>query len=143
MLKIGLAESQLFEVRVVRDSLNVAGSHDASQSSLNKAMYLTKLANLPSHAGLKLESIAQYDLAKILWGQGEMTASIQMLRQLRERDDLPQGAIVVSRSEILAELVSNFLSRLSCTQYFAGTSNCRSAFGQAGGDHRTMSCTSN
>ncbi len=106
-------ESQLFEVKVVRDSLNVAGSHDASQSSLNKAMYLAKLSSLPSHSGLNLESIAQYDLAKILWGQGQMTASIQMLRQLRDRDGLPQGAIVVSRSEILAELVSKSLSKLS------------------------------
>ena len=106
MLKISLMESQLFEVKVVRDSLKIAGSHDASQSSLNKAMYLAKLSSLTSYSGLHLESIAQYDLAKILWGQGEMTASIQMLRQLRDREDLSQGAVVISRSEILAELVS-------------------------------------
>lgn len=104
-LKITATDSQLFEVKAVRNSLKVASNHGASQSSLNKAMYLSKLASLPSHSRLGIESIAQYDLAKILWDQGEMAGSIQMLRQLRDREDLSQGAIVVSRSEILAELV--------------------------------------
>lgn len=111
MLKISLFDSQLFEVKVVRDSLKVIDNHDASQSSLNKAMYLARLAKLPSHAALKIESIAQYDLAKIWWAQGETTASVQMLRQLRDRNDLSQGAIAVSRSEILAELVRDLPPR--------------------------------
>jgi ataxia telangiectasia mutated family protein len=104
ILKINASDSQLFEVKVVRDSLRVAGHHDASQSALNRAMYLSDLAILPTNSGLKIESIAQYDLAKILWDQGQTTTSIQMLRQLKDRDDLRQGAFAVSRSEILADL---------------------------------------
>ena len=103
-LKISASDSQLFEVRVVRDSLRVAGHHDASQSALNRIMYLAKIASLPANSGLKIETITQYDLAKILWDQGQTTTSIRMLRQLRDRDDLRQGAFAVSRSEILAEL---------------------------------------
>ena len=103
-LKISASDSQLFEVRIVRDSLRVVGDHDASQSALNRAMYLSKLASLPANSSLKIESVAQYDLAKILWDQGQTTTSIKMLRQLKDRDDLRQGAFAVSRSEILADL---------------------------------------
>jgi ataxia telangiectasia mutated family protein len=102
--KITAFESQVFEVKVIRDSLRIARHHDASQSALNRAIYLSDLANLPANLGLKVEGVAQYDLSKILWDLGQTTTSIQMLRQLKERDDLTQGAFAISRSEILAEL---------------------------------------
>jgi ataxia telangiectasia mutated family protein len=104
LLKISHSDSQLFEVKIVRESLRVAEHHEISQSALNRAMYLSKLASIPANSGLKIESIAQYDLAKILWDQGQRATSIQMLRQLKDRDDLRQGAFAISRSEILADL---------------------------------------
>ena len=104
ILKISASDSQLFEVKSVRDSLRVASHHEASQSALNRAIYLSDLASLPANSGLKIEGIAQYDLAKILWDQGQTTTSIQILEQLKDRDDLRQGAFAVSRSEILADL---------------------------------------
>jgi len=104
LLKISSSDSQLFEVKIIRDSLRVAEHHEVSQSALNRAMYLSKLASIPANSGLRIESIAQYDLAKILWDQGQTTTSIQMLRQLKDRDDLRQGAFAISRSEILADL---------------------------------------
>jgi serine-protein kinase ATM len=104
ILKISASDSQLLEVKVVRDSLRVAAHHDASQLALNRAIYLSDLASLPANSSFKIENVAQYDLAKILWDHGQTTIAIRMLRQLRDRDDLRQGAFAVSRSEILADL---------------------------------------
>ena len=55
---------------------------------------------------LNIDGAAKFDLANVLWDQGEMTASIRMLQQLKSQYDLPKQAIPLSRAELLVTLVS-------------------------------------
>lgn len=77
-----------------------------SQSSLKSAMCLSKLSELCASKGLSIEGAAKFDLANVLWDQGEMTASIRMLQQLNGQSDLPKQAVPISRAELLVTLVS-------------------------------------
>ena len=106
LIKINLQDSQLFEVKMIRASQQVASRQDAAQFSLNRALHLARLADMPSSAGLHIGSLAQHGLAKVLWDQGDTTTSINMLRQLADRGDIQKGAILIGRSELLADLVS-------------------------------------
>ena len=106
-LKIYASDCRLLEVKILRESLKVTINHDATQSSLNRAIYLTQLASAPNSSSLGLREIAEYDLAKMLWAQGEQELSIQMLRQLADARGGKSGAISVSRPELLADLVCN------------------------------------
>lgn len=55
---------------------------------------------------MNIDGAAKFDLANVLWDQGEMTASIRMLQQLKGQHDLPKQAIPLSRADLLITLVS-------------------------------------
>ncbi|RDW63035.1 DNA-binding protein kinase TEL1 [Aspergillus mulundensis] len=96
--------AQLLEVQVIRQSLQIARDHGIAQASLKSAVYLSKLADQSISLGLNVEGVAKFDLANVLWDQGEMAPSIQMLQQLRERNDLHKQHIPFSRAELLVTL---------------------------------------
>lgn len=58
---------------------------------------------------MNIEGAAKFDLANVLWDQGEMTASIRMLQHLKGQGDLHKQAIPISRAELLVTLVSQVL----------------------------------
>ncbi|OAP62815.1 hypothetical protein AYL99_02042 [Fonsecaea erecta] len=99
-----LPQALLFEVQVTRQSLDMASSYEASQFSLNRAMYLSQLAQLAESAGLKIDVAINYDLAKTLWAQKEVSASIGILQSLGDRKDAAAQAISVPRADILTDL---------------------------------------
>ncbi|GAQ42611.1 DNA-binding protein kinase TEL1 [Aspergillus tubingensis] len=103
-INISDRDAQLLEVKVIRQSLKVARDHGISQASLKSAVCLSKLAHKCSTLGINIEGAAKFDLANVLWDQGEMAASIQILQQLRERNDLHKQAIPISRAELLVTL---------------------------------------
>ena len=72
-------------------------------------MNLSKLAEPCAALGLNIEGAAKFDLANVLWDQGEMTASIRMLQHLKGRNDLHNQAIPLSRPELLVTLVKFIL----------------------------------
>ena len=98
-------DAQLLEVKVIRQSLEIARNHGISQASLKSAVCLSKLAQNCDSLGINIEGAAKFDLANVLWDQGEMAASIQMLQQLRDRSDLHKQDIPISRAELLVTLV--------------------------------------
>lgn len=102
---------QLFEVKTLRESFRISRSLDGSQESLKSAISLSKLIEPSAALGLNIDAAAKFDLANVLWDQGEMTTSIQMLRNLNEQGGLDKQSIVVSRAELLATLVSTLISR--------------------------------
>lgn len=57
---------------------------------------------------MHIDGAAKFDLANVLWDQGEMTASIRMLQQLKGQNDLPKQAIPLSRADLLITLVSYY-----------------------------------
>lgn len=69
------------------------------------ATYLSKLVEPCAQLGLNIDAAVQYDLAKVLWDQGEMVTSIRMLQELNGHGDLQKQALPISRAEILANLV--------------------------------------
>ena len=105
MVKQSSRDAQLFEVKVIRESLRVSREHEALQASLKSAISLSKLVEPCAEAGVNVSAAAKYDLANVLWDQGEMTTSIRMLQQLNGQNDLHKQAIPVSRAEVLANLV--------------------------------------
>ena len=98
---------RLLEAKIFRQSLDIARSHGVSQASLKSAITLSKLAEPCAELGLNIEGVAKYDLANVLWDQGEMTASIQMLQELKGENDLHKQAIPLNRAELLVTLVSS------------------------------------
>jgi ataxia telangiectasia mutated family protein len=103
---LGPGDARLLEAKVFRQSLDITRSHGVAQASLKSAISLSKLAEPCADLGLNIEGAAKFDLANVLWDQGEMTASIRMLQQLKGQSDLHKQAIPLSRAELLVTLVS-------------------------------------
>lgn len=97
--------SQLLEVKTLRESFKISRNLEGSQEALKSAILLSKLVEPCSNLGLNIEGAAKYDMANVLWDEGEMTTSIRMLQQLNEQGDLQKQALVISRAEVLASLV--------------------------------------
>ncbi|KAL4957717.1 hypothetical protein BDW69DRAFT_180363 [Aspergillus filifer] len=97
-------DAQLLEVKVIRQSLHIARNHGIPQASLKSAVYLSKLSDQCASLDLNVEGVTKFDLANVLWDQGEMAPSIQILQQLKDRNDLHKQAIPISRAEILVTL---------------------------------------
>ncbi|THC96798.1 hypothetical protein EYZ11_003723 [Aspergillus tanneri] len=97
-------DAQLLEVKVIRQSLETTRNHGIPQASLKSAVCLSKLAEHCTSLGINIEGATKFDLANVLWDQGEMTASIRMLQQLYDRNDLHKQAVPISRAELLVTL---------------------------------------
>jgi ataxia telangiectasia mutated family protein len=95
------------EANVFRQSLEISRNHGVSQASLKSAVTLSKLTEPCAELGMNIEGAASFDLANVLWDQGEMTASIRMLQHLKGQGDLHKQAIPISRAELLVTLVSH------------------------------------
>lgn len=102
-------DAQLLEVKAIRQTLAITRKHGIPQSSLKSAVCLSKLSDQCTTLGINVEGAAKFDLANVLWDQGEMTASIQMLQQLKEQNDLHSQAVPISRAELLVTLVSDMM----------------------------------
>lgn len=105
-------DAQLLEIKAIRQSLEVARDHEVSQASLKSAICLSNLTKPCASLGINIDAAAMFDLANVLWDQGEMAASIRMLQQLKGQNDLSKQAIPVSRAELLVTLVSQLWSVL-------------------------------
>lgn len=103
--ELSLGESHLLEAKVFRQSLQITRHHGVSQASLKSAIGLSKLAEKCAELGMNIEGATKFDLANVLWDQGEMTASIRMLQHLKGQGDLHKQAIPLSRAELLVTLV--------------------------------------
>ncbi|KAJ5279527.1 hypothetical protein N7478_004899 [Penicillium angulare] len=103
-MNMSLSESRILEAKAFRKSLEVTRIHGVSQASLKSAITLSRLAKPCAELGMNIDAVARFDLANVLWDQGEMTASIRMLQHLKGQSDLHKQAIPLSRSELLVTL---------------------------------------
>ncbi|KAF5864789.1 Serine/threonine-protein kinase tel1 [Aspergillus alliaceus] len=97
-------DAQLLEVKAIRQSLQVTRDQGIQQASLKSAVCLSKLAHQCSSLGINIEGAAKFDLANVLWDQGEMAVSIRMLNQLKDQNDLHKQVVPISRAELLVTL---------------------------------------
>lgn len=81
--------------------------HGALQNALSTATYLTQLVSPCERVGVDMSAAVRFECAKVLWGQGEMAASINILQDLRSIPGSHTQLVEVGRSELLATLVSN------------------------------------
>ena len=112
MFRSSARTSRALEVNAVLESSRMSRSHGALQSSLNAAMYLTELIGPCSRAGLDIEAISQLEAASVLWDQGEMMASIGMLKNIKGPLELPDITVRVGAAELLARRVSSRVTGL-------------------------------
>ncbi|KAJ9371691.1 hypothetical protein DTO282E5_3624 [Paecilomyces variotii] len=103
-LKLSLECTNLLQAKVIKESLSIARDHQIPQASLRYAISLSKLAQVCDDLGVNIDGSAKFDLANVLWDQGEMTTSIQMLQQVNDQNDLHKQAIPVSRALLLSSL---------------------------------------
>ncbi|KAH8705423.1 putative phosphotidylinositol kinase Tel1 [Talaromyces proteolyticus] len=103
-MKLTSRMSQLYEVKSLRETFKISRDLEGSQESLKAAISLSKQVESCAGLGLNIEGAAKFDLANVLWDQGEMTTSIRMLQQLNEQGDLHKQTLTVSRAEVLASL---------------------------------------
>ncbi|KAL1302378.1 hypothetical protein AAFC00_002781 [Neodothiora populina] len=96
--------SRTAEVKAVVKQSEFARKNDMIQQSLAAATYLSELVPICDDAGLKIDAIAQFESASILWRQREISSSVQILQQLRTRQDLEEQTIKVGSAGLLAQL---------------------------------------
>ncbi|EGE85810.2 phosphotidylinositol kinase Tel1 [Blastomyces dermatitidis ATCC 18188] len=104
MLNLSSHDAKLLEVKAIRASLRISREHDEHQASLKSAIWLSKLIKPCADLGVFIDAAATFDLANVLWDQGEMTTSIQMLQQLNKQNNLQTQSIPVNKAEVLASL---------------------------------------
>lgn len=106
ILSINTADARLLEAESLRETFKVARDHSEELASLKSAVSLSSLVKACSENALSVDAVAKFDLANVLWDQGEMITSIHMLQQLAAQKDLHKQSISMSRAEVLATLVS-------------------------------------
>ena len=94
------------EAENILRSVKTARSFQEQQFCLNRATYLAQLAQPETSHRLRIDGAAKHLLAKVLWDFGEITAPIQILKGLADQPNLSQQDLVMSRVEVLTDLVS-------------------------------------
>ncbi|KAI9882878.1 MAG: N-terminal acetyltransferase A complex catalytic subunit ard1 [Watsoniomyces obsoletus] len=97
-------ELRLLEVETILESSALSRSHGALQSSLKAAMYLSELTEPCTQLGIDIDPTAQLEAANVLWDQGEMTASIGILQNIRRSLSSGNTIMHVGPAELLAKL---------------------------------------
>lgn len=108
MLKTSLRDARAVESRLLLASSTMSRLHGALQNALSTATYLNQLVKPCEEAGVDISAAVQLESANVLWGQGEMTASIRMLQDLTTSIASPSQLVRVGKPELLARLVSQF-----------------------------------
>ncbi|MCJ1468855.1 Serine/threonine-protein kinase tel1 [Pseudocyphellaria aurata] len=97
-------DARALESHALLASSEMSRRHGALQNALGTAMYLTQLVKPCEDVGINITAAVQLESANILWAQGEMTASIRMLQELRQNFDPKSQLIHVGKSELLAKM---------------------------------------
>ncbi|OCK80454.1 hypothetical protein K432DRAFT_425753 [Lepidopterella palustris CBS 459.81] len=93
------------EVKALLSSSTLCRRHGALQESLASATYLSTIVEKCKSVGLDIEAVAQYEVASVLWEQGETEPSIRMRQQLIKKVDLSSdNSCSIPISVLLAKL---------------------------------------
>ena len=111
------------EVRALLSSSQISRRHGALQNALAATMYLNRLVQPCKDLGIDISAAVQLESASVLWDQGEMAASINMLQDLKAYIDPRKQAIHVGKPELLAKLVHILVqySYCNCLHRFRAT----------------------
>lgn len=101
------------EAEALVSSSTISRRHGAIQESLASVTYLSDIVPQCKSAGLDIEATAQYEVANVLWDQGEMTTSIRMHQNLIDQTSFDSQNVELSLPVLLARLVRLALDKLS------------------------------
>jgi ataxia telangiectasia mutated family protein len=101
------------EAEALVSSSTISRRHGAIQESLASVTYLSDIVPKCKTAGLDIEATAQYEVANVLWDQGEMTTSIRMHQNLIEQTSFDSQNVELSLPVLLARLVRLALDKLN------------------------------
>ena len=105
LLKITQRDARSAESHLLLASSQMSRLHGALQNALSTTTYLTQLVAPCEEVGVDISAAVQFESAHILWGQGEMAASIKMLEDLNGILSARRQLNQVGKSELLATLV--------------------------------------
>lgn len=120
ILHTGPRQLREHEANGLINSANIYRRHGALQELLASATYLADIVPTCREVGFDVEDGAKYQVARVLWDQGETNTSIRMLQQL-ENETRTSGRkdSTALRTVLLTKLVSprvTFLSEMELTQ---------------------------
>lgn len=107
-LHAGPKDVRTFEVKALLKSSEICRQHHALQESLASATYLSDLVGPCKEMGLPIDAPAQFEIACVLWEQGETTSAIRMLDEI----DAPSYSEDESGSFIKSKLLVKLVSRV-------------------------------
>ena len=105
LLKITQRDARSTESHLLLASSQMSRFHGALQNALSTATYLTQLVTPCTRLDIDISAAVEFESAHILWGQGEMTASINILQDLNSRLRSKARLAGVGTPELLATLV--------------------------------------
>ncbi|KAI5304569.1 Serine/threonine-protein kinase tel1 [Ascosphaera pollenicola] len=95
--------SRELQFRTIQESLRISRDHNELQVATKSAVLLTKLVPLCKQQGLSVDIAAQFELAQVLWDQGETARSIQLLKDI-QKENLAYQTVEVDMSRVLSTL---------------------------------------
>ncbi|KAI6862737.1 hypothetical protein KC338_g6141 [Hortaea werneckii] len=92
------------EIEALLATSRLAREQEVLQEALSACTQVNQLATKYKDSGLKISSAADYETAMVLWGAGESSASVQMLRRIATQATYGNDDIKVGHPTVLAEL---------------------------------------
>ncbi|KAL8942977.1 MAG: hypothetical protein Q9216_001333 [Gyalolechia sp. 2 TL-2023] len=104
LTRTALRDTRTMEARALLSSSQMSRRHGALQNALAVTTYLNRLVQPCKDLGIDISAAVQFESAGVLWDQGEMAASINMLQDLKTNLNPGKHAIRVGKPELLAKL---------------------------------------
>lgn len=102
----GPRDAAILQVEVLLTSTSVARSHGAANESLTTATQLHDMVQDCRAIGLNIDAIADFEIARVLWDQGEQHSSIRILQELATRCEFDKQSAAPQLSKVFANIVS-------------------------------------
>ncbi|KAK5164179.1 hypothetical protein LTR04_001989 [Oleoguttula sp. CCFEE 6159] len=104
LIHTGAKEARTIEIEALLASSSLSRQHRALQESLTTITYISDLGQVCNEVEMDVRAATQLEMASVMWDQGEMTTSIQMLQGLMYETGLEEQTIPVARSGLLVQL---------------------------------------
>lgn len=125
-------DALLSEVKAIVSTCQALRGSGNGQATITKATYLSKLSDMCTGAGLKVDAVATLELATALWDQNEPELSVKMLKKLVQEQELEEQSVSVGLAGILAQAVRQAsIPTVTLADSIAGPRSRRSTFGKA------------
>jgi serine-protein kinase ATM len=93
------------ELRALSNMSSQARDYNAYEQNLATATYLQDLIPKCEELGINIQAFTSFEVAKVLWDQGELQSSIRILQRLSDSEDIDKQEFSPGRGMILASLV--------------------------------------